>query len=308
MQLRHQHGREIPAPQKRFDRDVVDEIRVAGRPAAPEAACPARAARRTSRDARSNSRTSAPRRRQARNSRAGTAGTSRPAPPAARENPDECGDRSSRGRSAAHRRHCRRGAAIAHRMHQSLDAGACPTSGPVLTFASRPPLLRTISTRSILELWIGMLGASAGWVANVNAVRAAARPPGCFHRSTTTTGSIANFAGRFLIVTISASTSAIAGRCASPIARRSSMCTATAESRPSRFGALMQMSNRLANALRAHGIGRGDRVAILLPQIAGSGGRACRDLQAWPRLRCRSRFCSAPRRWPTGCRIPARRR
>ena len=32
------------------------------------------------------------------------------------------------------------------------------------------------------------------------------------------------------------------------------------------FGALMQMSNRLANALRAHGIGRGDRVAILLPQ------------------------------------------
>jgi acetyl-CoA synthetase len=33
------------------------------------------------------------------------------------------------------------------------------------------------------------------------------------------------------------------------------------------FGALMQMSNRLANALRAHGIGRGDRVAILLPQM-----------------------------------------
>jgi acetyl-CoA synthetase len=32
------------------------------------------------------------------------------------------------------------------------------------------------------------------------------------------------------------------------------------------FGALMQMSNRLANALRAHGIGRRDRVAILLPQ------------------------------------------
>jgi acetyl-CoA synthetase len=33
------------------------------------------------------------------------------------------------------------------------------------------------------------------------------------------------------------------------------------------FGALMQMSNRLANALRAHGIARGDRVAILLPQM-----------------------------------------
>jgi acetyl-CoA synthetase len=32
------------------------------------------------------------------------------------------------------------------------------------------------------------------------------------------------------------------------------------------FRALMQMSNRLANALRAHGIGRGERVAILLPQ------------------------------------------
>jgi acetyl-CoA synthetase len=32
------------------------------------------------------------------------------------------------------------------------------------------------------------------------------------------------------------------------------------------YGALMAQSNRLANALRAHGIGRGDRVAILLPQ------------------------------------------
>jgi acetyl-CoA synthetase len=32
------------------------------------------------------------------------------------------------------------------------------------------------------------------------------------------------------------------------------------------FRALMQMSNRLANALRAHGVGRGERVAILLPQ------------------------------------------
>ncbi len=32
------------------------------------------------------------------------------------------------------------------------------------------------------------------------------------------------------------------------------------------FRALMQLSNRFANALRAHGIGRGDRVAILLPQ------------------------------------------
>ena len=32
------------------------------------------------------------------------------------------------------------------------------------------------------------------------------------------------------------------------------------------YGALRDISNRLANALRAHGIARGDRVAILLPQ------------------------------------------
>src|SRR5712691_4452786 len=33
-----------------------------------------------------------------------------------------------------------------------------------------------------------------------------------------------------------------------------------------RYGALRDASNRLANALAAHGIARGDRVAILLPQ------------------------------------------
>jgi acetyl-CoA synthetase len=33
-----------------------------------------------------------------------------------------------------------------------------------------------------------------------------------------------------------------------------------------RYGALRESSNRLANALRARGVGRGDRVAILLPQ------------------------------------------
>ena len=33
------------------------------------------------------------------------------------------------------------------------------------------------------------------------------------------------------------------------------------------YGALRETSNRLANALRAHGIGRGDRVALLLPQM-----------------------------------------
>ncbi|MFL5048754.1 MAG: AMP-binding protein, partial [Xanthobacteraceae bacterium] len=32
------------------------------------------------------------------------------------------------------------------------------------------------------------------------------------------------------------------------------------------YGWLKETSNRLANALRAHGIARGDRVAILLPQ------------------------------------------
>ena len=32
------------------------------------------------------------------------------------------------------------------------------------------------------------------------------------------------------------------------------------------YGALRKTSNRLANVLRAHGVARGDRVAILLPQ------------------------------------------
>src|SRR6476661_3735432 len=35
---------------------------------------------------------------------------------------------------------------------------------------------------------------------------------------------------------------------------------------PITYGWLRDTSNRLANALRAHGIGRGDRVSILLPQ------------------------------------------
>ena len=33
------------------------------------------------------------------------------------------------------------------------------------------------------------------------------------------------------------------------------------------YGALRETSNRLANTLRAHGIARGDRVALLLPQM-----------------------------------------
>src|SRR5438105_9594786 len=32
------------------------------------------------------------------------------------------------------------------------------------------------------------------------------------------------------------------------------------------YGRIAERSNRLANALRAHGIARGDRVAIMLPQ------------------------------------------
>ncbi|MEX0589709.1 MAG: AMP-binding protein, partial [Xanthobacteraceae bacterium] len=35
---------------------------------------------------------------------------------------------------------------------------------------------------------------------------------------------------------------------------------------PVTYGRLREQSNRLANALKAHGIARGDRVAIILPQ------------------------------------------
>ena len=74
------------------------------------------------------------------------------------------------------------------------------------------------------------------------------------------------------------------------------------------YGWLRETSNRLANALAAHGIKRGDRVAILLPQAPEVAADHIRDLQARRRSRCRSRCCSAPTRSPTGCRIPARRR
>ena len=46
------------------------------------------------------------------------------------------------------------------------------------------------------------------------------------------------------------------------------------------YGWLRETSNRLANALRANGIKRGDRVAILLPQLPAGGCNPHRDLQA----------------------------
>ncbi len=60
--------------------------------------------------------------------------------------------------------------------------------------------------------------------------------------------------------------------------------------------------------LRAHGIARGDRVAILLPQAPEVGGRRISRSTSSAPSRCRSRSCSASMRWPTGCRMPARRR
>ena len=65
--------------------------------------------------------------------------------------------------------------------------------------------------------------------------------------------------------TISASTSATAGPKTSRIASRSCTFAPTA-ARTITYGWLRDTSNRLANVLRAHGIARGDRVAILLPQ------------------------------------------
>ena len=73
------------------------------------------------------------------------------------------------------------------------------------------------------------------------------------------------------------------------------------------YGALREISNRLANTLRAHGIGRGDRVALLLPQmpeVARSTSRSTNSALS----RCRSRRCSVRTRSPTVCRTPAPRR
>ena len=60
--------------------------------------------------------------------------------------------------------------------------------------------------------------------------------------------------------------SATAGRRASRTASPSCTCTPDGARRHITYGWLRETSNRLANVLRAHGIARGDRVAILLPQ------------------------------------------
>ncbi|MEJ0098061.1 MAG: AMP-binding protein [Bauldia sp.] len=49
---------------------------------------------------------------------------------------------------------------------------------------------------------------------------------------------------------------------------------------PTTYGELKALSDRLAHALRARGIGRGDRVALLLPQSGRGGRRTHRGLQA----------------------------
>ena len=73
------------------------------------------------------------------------------------------------------------------------------------------------------------------------------------------------------------------------------------------YGALRETSNRLANVLRAHGVNRGDRVAIMLPQMpeVAAAHIAIYKLGA---VACRSRCCSARTRCPIACRIPAPRR
>ena len=60
--------------------------------------------------------------------------------------------------------------------------------------------------------------------------------------------------------------SATAGRRASRSASPFCMCIPTAAKTPSPSAPCANQSNRLANVLRAHGIERGDRVAIFLPQ------------------------------------------
>ena len=75
-----------------------------------------------------------------------------------------------------------------------------------------------------------------------------------------------NSAGRCRRNSTSASRSATAGRSAIRASSRSSRSAPDGRAQDVSYGWLRETSNRLANALAAHGVGRGDRVAILLPQ------------------------------------------
>ena len=70
---------------------------------------------------------------------------------------------------------------------------------------------------------------------------------------------------------------------------------------------LRETSNRLANVLRAHGIARGDRVAILLPQ-APEVAVAHIAIYKLGAIALPLAMLFGPDALPTGCRIPAPRR
>ena len=90
------------------------------------------------------------------------------------------------------------------------------------------------------------------------------------------------------------------GRARSGQARHRRTCGADGRAHDVSYGWLRETSNRLANALRAHGIGRGDRVAILLPQTPEVAADPYRDLQA-RRHRAAARHAVRHR----GARLPA---
>ena len=71
------------------------------------------------------------------------------------------------------------------------------------------------------------------------------------------------------------------------------------------YGRLRETSNRLANVLRAHNIGRGDRVAIMLPQLPEVAATPHRDLQARRGGAAGRDFVRRRMRSPIACRIPA---
>jgi len=68
------------------------------------------------------------------------------------------------------------------------------------------------------------------------------------------------------------------------------------------FWDLQQQANRLANALAALGIGRGDKVRADPAAAAETSSRTWRSISSAP-SRCRYRSCSGPRRLPTGSPI-----